>query len=741
MIRRRLLIEWCAIALVTAAIVAGLLLSRTTARIDDALYDVLVGFRAPPPSGRILIVAIDDPSVAALGRWPWPRSIHARLLERLATAKPAAIAYDVLFTEPGPPIDDAQLAAALKEAPPTGLPVLFETPGSNGRAIDVTPPVEPIRGAAAGLGHVALLPDEDGTARAALLSFQADGRDWPHLMEWAYRATLHHPSPAFLRGVASGDSAVAIPFQPQGGAFRTISFASVLAGEVPDAFLRDRIILIGATAGGLGDRDQVPLRSGGSMAGIEVQANLLNDLLADRLVQPLPIVLQLALSLLPSLLLLLAFWRLRPARALILSVLLILAAVAAPAVLLVGFGLWWPPAPALAGLLLVYPLWGWRRLQAVDRAIGQELAIFAREPMPVASVRAIRLPLDPIGGQTEQLRASIAATRDLRRLVSDTIEGVGAPLFVTGLDDRLLLANAPAEALLGDHAEGEPLSALLSTLSGTSLSPDALPDELEIPGGRIFSLRRSPLSGGAGEPRGWILLLADISAIRHAEREREEALQFLSHDMRSPQASIITLLEEDGPVQADGGTRARILGHARRTLALAENFVQLARLSVARFAPEEMDLADALADAADELWSQAKRRGIRIETPEPDGTFLMPGERHALARALSNLIDNAVKFSPDGGTILCTLSGQASGEGPAGRRIECVIEDEGAGIPPEMRDSLFDRFGRTRKTGSSPSSGLGLAYVRAAVERHGGHIRHEPRLPHGTRFLLEFPAI
>lgn len=718
------------------AIVGGLSVTRAMSRIDNAFYDLLIGFRAPPPSDRILLVTIDDQSIAALGRWPWPRGTHARLLRQIAAARPAAIAYDLFLTEPGPTAADADLADAVRGAGLVMLPVLFETPGRDGRAIDVTPPVQPIANAAAGLGQVALLPDDDGTARSAMLSLDADGRAWPHLMEWAYRAAVHHPSPAFRRASRSGDDAIAIPFQPTAGAFRTVSFASVLAGEVPAAFLRDHIVLVGATAAGLGDRYRVPLRDGGTMTGIEIQANLLNALLADRLVSELPAGERLIASLLPGVILLIGFWWLSPSRALLASGVLIVAAILVPALMLIVAGLWLPPAATLVGLFLVYPLWGWRRLQAVDRAIGQELAMFAREPMPVPPATPLASRLDPVGGQTERLRASIAWMRDLRSLVIDTIEGVADPLLVTGLDDRVLLANHPAHTLIGADPVGRSLSGLLAKLCGERLRPDVLPDEIVTQDGRTFSLRRSPLRSGESVQRGWILLMADITAIREAERERQEAIEFLSHDMRSPQASIITLLADGNSPSPAPDVIARVIGHARRTLALADNFVQLARLRATPYAPEEIDLSDILIEAADALWPQARQRGIHVVTEGAERTHIVSGEHFALQRAVINLLDNAVKFSPDGGTVRCLIEDAGSAQPGF---LSCAIEDDGPGISPERAGSLFLRFGFTTR-GERPSAGLGLAYVYSVIERHGGRITCEPRAPHGTRFLFTLPA-
>jgi signal transduction histidine kinase len=413
---------------------------------------------------------------------------------------------------------------------------------------------------------------------------------------------------------------------------------------------------------------------------------------------------------------------------------LIVAALAVPGGMLALCGLWLPPTPILVGLLMVYPLWGWRRLQATDRAIGEELALFAREPMPVPPTVPPMSRLDPIGGQTERLRSSIASMRDLRTFVVDTIAGVRDPLLVAGLDDRVLLANRPAQALFGRDPVGRLLASLLGALADEKVSSDALPEEIAARDGRIFSLRRSPLRSGEETQRGWILLMADISAIREAESERGEAIEFLSHDMRSPQAAIISLLESREGAGVPRAIADRVMGHARRTLALADTFVQLARLRATRYAPEEVDLADIAIEAADALWSGAKRRGVNIVTEGVERPFLLCGEHSALLRAFVNLIDNAVRFSPDGGVVRCRIETEESD-------ALCVVEDDGSGVPAERVEALFHRFGPTTAEHGSLSSGLGLAYVRSVAERHGGEVRYETRSPHGARFIIRLPIV
>jgi len=721
--RVRLLLEWAAIAVLALVVSCGLVLGGGVSRLDSAMYDGLIRFRAAPPSDRILIVAIDDASVAALGHWPWARDVHARALARMAAARPAAIAYDVLFTEPAPhPAEDATLAEAMRRLPVT-LPILLEAPGTAGREFDVTLPISPEREAAAALGHVALPHDPDGSARAALLALDIDGHPLPHLTEAAYRLANHTPSPAFQRAAALGDYRVFVPYAAP-GTFRTVPFKDVLDGSVPRGFLENRLILVGATAAGLGDRHFVA--GAGTLPGVEVQANLLNALLADHFVSLAPLPWRLLFAALPSIVLLLLFLRLSPSRALLAALGMFVVTATLPVALLLLGGIWIPPVSALLALALIYPLWGWRRLSAIHRAMSDELTRFGAEgaiaPSPPAG-------LDPAGSSALALSGSIARLRDLKQFVADTIEGVADPLIVTSLSGEVLLANQPAQLLLDGP---------LDLAEVTRLVGEPLAQELTLSDGRSFSPRKTALTGARAEQRGWILLLADITAIRSAERDREDALEFLSHDMRSPQAAIVALVEGEPGKDIPESLARRLAGHARRTLRLADDFVQFARLESAAFKPEEIDVADCLAEASDAVWPLANAKGVRVVVTADEEPHYVLGEHHALTRALLNLLDNAVKFSPEGAEVHCILE-EVPEEGANWQRIE--IRDAGPGVGIEQVPQLFQRFGPTSKdTRKGISAGLGLAYARTVAERHNGALVYRTAPQGGACFTLVLPA-
>jgi signal transduction histidine kinase len=232
--------------------------------------------------------------------------------------------------------------------------------------------------------------------------------------------------------------------------------------------------------------------------------------------------------------------------------------------------------------------------------------------------------------------------------------------------------------------------------------------------------------------------LADITPLTAAMRQREQALQLLTHDMRSPQTSILALLATtpDLPTEAS----ERLAAYARRTLALADGFVQLARAEVAQTAMEPVDLCDVAVEAIDELWPQCRQRHIEIRQEGCDGPMMALGDRGVLARALVNLIGNAVKYGPDGSTIVVRAATVLDG----GRTyVDLSIADQGPGLTVEEAALAFRPFQRFDRPGAEAAggAGLGLAFVQAAATRHGGGVRCRGTPGGGATFTLRLPEL
>lgn len=310
---------------------------------------------------------------------------------------------------------------------PVIAPLHFASPGSDGQAFDAILPAPIFEQAISGAGHVNVSFDDDGIVRRAALRFKSDdgAPKWPHLIKLAYRASEKTPSPAFRRDKNCGDKLL-IPYSKR-DSFAVISYSDLLSNDLPAGLISGRDVIVGATAAGMGDNFPVPNGAGGLLPGVEVMANMLGAMRRDDFVRPLGNAWVIGLSLLPLWLLLIGFVRWRPRVVLAMSSISI-AAILLSSIVLLSARLWFPPGAALLGVLLVYPLWGWRRLQAMSDFMATELHALEKEneatSLPIARSRTI----DLVGQQSEALASAIDHVRDLRRFVADTLADLPDPV-------------------------------------------------------------------------------------------------------------------------------------------------------------------------------------------------------------------------------------------------------------------------------------------------------------------------
>lgn len=715
--RLRLFLEWFAILVCTLVVFVAAHNARLTARFDNQLLDIAAARPADSASSDILIVAIDDRSLAADGQWPWDRRKVAVLLDRISAAAPNLIVVDVLFSEPSSPDADAELARSIAQSGRVVLPYAFTQAANREFGVDQIESIPELRAAQATAGHVVIEPDPDGLIRRLPLWFDDGTRRHPQLQVAAYEKIYGKP-PALA---VTGRDPI-LPLRPA-GAFRTVSASSVLRGEVPAAFIDGKVVMIGASAPGLGDKFPVSSWAGGQIAGVELQANLLQALEQDDFIRELPAPASYAPGLAAILLLFLGFWRLRPALCLALALALVAALVAGALSLAFGARLWFAPGAGLLALIIAYPLWGWRRLSAVSRFLDAEaLQLSADEPDNAPKVFG---GFDSVAKQVARLDFlvdEVSARRDFLRRVFEA-----APDAMLAFDGqgRLQLSNGPARALFAGTEDGLTLPELIDSTGG---EVHAEGTELQLPDGRTFILSKGQSAEGGGLQ---VMALTDITATRQAEAERRAMLEFLSHDMRSPQVAILGLT---GAEKAAPDRIERIERHARRTLALADDFVELARLAEARLEVQSVELGALLSESVDNAWSAAKVRNARIDwSPATDQELWIKTDPMVLGRVVENLIGNALKYGRESGTVRVT-AGTEQGE----KAVWFAVSDDGPGLPAERQDDPFVRFGARGNT-TEHGSGLGLAFVKAAVERLRGRIMWETSGA-GTAFTVHLPT-
>ena len=722
MIRQRLYLEWSLVALAAGLFIWLASIHGRLAFIDHKIYDVASQLITPQADDAILIVEIDEASLKALGRWPWPRREHARLLGTLATYRPVAIAYDVLFLEPS--ADDAALAAALANAAPVFLPALQERDAA-GRVHGITRPPPLLVQSAAGIGAAELVPDGDGVIRRADSAGAKGQGALPSLTALMLgRFTGASPNAAsanspFLINYAGRDS------------FRRVSFADLAAGEVPRALVYGKLIMVGATAAGLGDVHSVPERAGGLLSGAEIQANIVNTQLTHSRIRTLPPPLAALLAMIPLALLMAGFLRLTPAASFALAIALGVAMLGVSAAALVLAHLWIAPAVALTALAMAYVLWGWRRLAAMNAFIIARTSALASEPGIVLSPRLSAQGGDFIANEANRLDHVIEQLRSLRNFVSEAVEALPAAICVVRPDGGVVLANRAAAALFGESATGRQIDQLTALVMSAQEGENGL---LRDAAGRSFLKTSSSLPDGYE-----IVSFADVSELRRIADERDDILQFLSHDIRSPNAAIVTLLETEqiaggpsGALPLSGATIEHIRAHARHALRLADDFVQLARARRRSITFEPVDLSDIAREAADMVWPRASLRGVTMHEGSGADEIWIMGDRSMVLRAAINLLENAVKFAPPDATVIYTVAAE-------GEQAVLSVSGPGPAMPPGRQAAPFALYADGRPADGTGSVGLGLAFVQTTALRHGGEASHTYHDGFGSEFRITLP--
>ena len=467
------------VALIAAAAVVLLALSGLTWRADSALYDMAIkrGTRAADP--RIMVVAIDEQSLAELGRWPWSRRIHAQLIDALSAAGTKGIALDILLSEPAlyDPEGDALLTQAMNRSRKVVLPVFAEPQQQNGPLVELLP-IPEFAASAAALGHVDMALDADGVARSMFLRAGLGTPHWPSLALALHQlGTDPLAADEALPGQHNAQAAVAVPHQwvrdhkvlvpfinPPDG-FARVSYVDVLKGRVPAATLKGRWVLVGVTAAGMGSDVATPgwHANAPRLSGVDYQANALNMLLQDNAIVPLSapaqILLSIGLVLLPLLL-----YGLPGFRRIYRPIGLALLAVPVLSLVLLWQGYWFAPLSAWlvlgigAAMRLLRsvqrtrrqaqsdPLTGLANRHRFDEILAQELRMAQRSGQPMS---LLLLDVDHFKGLNDKLghpagdqvlRSLAGVLKNRARRPRDLVARVGGDEFA------ILLPETSAQA-------------------------------------------------------------------------------------------------------------------------------------------------------------------------------------------------------------------------------------------------------------------------------------------------------
>lgn len=360
-------------------IIAIIAYTEIMERIDFVIYDVMSTFQVQSKDTNLVIVAIDDESIRVLGGWPWSRGVHAELINRLKSIDSPAAAFDLLFSElqASDPAADWLLSKAIAAHGNIVFPVAPISADASSFLTLAMPHPFFIRNVT--LGHTDIELDSDAVTRRVFLHAGIDTPLWPALG----LALAEKSSPAKLRfsgsdtetparhgrfWVRSGEAL--IPFGGKPGSFPQISYSRVLFDDGVLAGLKDKIVIIGMTATGMGTRFATPasLANRQPMTGVEWHANVYSMIQHNRMIHPASNTATILMTLSWLALILIVTGSIKKNFTIPFLLALLLFTLILVYLSLQLQYLWIPPGAALLGIIAIHPLWNWHRINQFLRS-------------------------------------------------------------------------------------------------------------------------------------------------------------------------------------------------------------------------------------------------------------------------------------------------------------------------------------------------------------------------------------
>ena len=360
----------------------------------------------------------------------------------------------------------------------------------------------------------------------------------------------------------------------------------------------------------------------------------------------------------------------------------------------------------------------------------------------------------------DQLQAKIDELSEDRTQLLAVLASMVEGVMVLDYRGHVLQVNPALERMFGIsrvEARGRPCTDLFRHQQLTELvaiilrSPAHRQDEIVLPlTGRCLQIEASPAGGKRDNEACVVLVFHDITELRRLEKIRKDFVANVSHELRTPLTSIKGYVEAlldgatDDPV-ASKNFLDIILKQSDRLNLIIEDLLELSKIESGRVSLKEepLELQTLVERTLSMVKPMADKKRHHLITAIMPSLPSVAGDEGRLAQVLTNLLDNAIKYTPAGGTI--TVSAALAPSSEASQRpvnaIDLSVSDTGMGIPEQDRPRVFERFYRVDKARSRElgGTGLGLAIVKHIVEGHGGHVWVEANHPQGSRFVVRLP--
>jgi two-component system phosphate regulon sensor histidine kinase PhoR len=352
----------------------------------------------------------------------------------------------------------------------------------------------------------------------------------------------------------------------------------------------------------------------------------------------------------------------------------------------------------------------------------------------------------------EDSRQRIGAIGEERNRLLAILGGMVEGVIAVDKDERVVHMNRVAGQLFSVDArqcigkriwEAVRVSDVLETFSGALKHGRESTGELRLPAPEhdvLVEMYASPLADEGGQRTGAVMVLHNVTQLRRLEGIRRDFVANVSHELKTPLTAVRGFVETmvDDPAM-EPETRQRFLrkmsDQTQRLSAIVNDLLTVSRIESggAALDREQLDLRTVAQECLRVLLPAAEAKGIHLTAELPGQPVLVDGDREALRQAVSNLVDNAIKYTPEGGEVWLRVLSE--------ERAVVEVQDTGIGISPQDQQRIFERFFRVDKARSRElgGTGLGLSIVKHLTLAHGGRVSLDSTLGKGSIFRIELP--
>ncbi|MGE5309201.1 MAG: ATP-binding protein [Deltaproteobacteria bacterium] len=387
-----------------------------------------------------------------------------------------------------------------------------------------------------------------------------------------------------------------------------------------------------------------------------------------------------------------------------------------------------------------------------------------------ADLTALSVQLDELRGRVQSMQRQIderdarivtlekesRKATDEKHRIDNIIHNLAEGMVVVDSEGKILLANTAAENLLGitakdvgkqvrDVVRDEHLLTMTKDLAAEK--EGVVEKDIEFKSSndetkKVLRASSAVVEDKNGNTIGMVTMLNDITRQRELEKMKGDFLANVSHELRTPlvaiQKSVSLMLTKEAGEISD--TQSQFLSIAERNLKrltfLINDLLDLTKFEAGKMElkPEQVDLEKLVSDCLVSLGNWAQTKQLKLERAMAPGLPQIWADPNRLQQVVVNLVGNAIKFTPQGGTI--TVSGEREGDG-----VRIIVADTGTGIPPGELTKIFDKFYQTKQRSSADicGTGIGLAIVREIITLHGGKVWAESDGTNGAKFIFTLP--